>query len=338
MSVGVDIGSKTIKVVELSKEKGGFKLRASGIVGYSGTKPDKLRTDKEMTPLSQSLRKLHKEAKISGKEVVVALPESQVYTRTIKFPMLTDVEVASAVRWEAEQYIPIPLNEAVIQHQIIERRDNTTPPEVLVLLVAAPRSLVETYQRLIQLAGLTLIAAETELMALVRSLAPVEGTSLIVDFGSRSTNIAIANNGQLTFSRSISTAGEAFTRAIAQSLGIELQQAEEYKRTYGLSQTKLEGKVKRALDTIFRMVVDEIRKAVQFYQGEEKGEVPRSLILSGGTAGLPDTVSYLTKELGIEVVIGNPFSKISVDPEVAKSLSGYAPLYSIAVGLAMRGD
>jgi len=338
MSVGVDIGSKTIKIVELAKEKGGFRLRASGIVGYTGVTPDKLKLDKELTPLAQSIRKLHKEAKISSKEVVIALPESQVYTRTIKFPLLTDVEVASAVRWEAEQYIPIPLNEAVVQHQILERREDTTPPEVLVLLVATPRSLVEVYQRLTQLAGLTLIAVETELMALVRSLAPVDATSLIIDLGARSTNIAIANKGELSFSRSISTAGEAFTRAVAQSLGIEQTQAEEYKRTYGLSQTKLEGKVKKSLDAVFRMVIDEIRKAIQYYQGEEKGEVPRSLILSGGTAGMPEIVSSLSKELGLEVVIGNPFSKVSVDPEAAKSLSGYAPLYSIAVGLAMRGD
>lgn len=338
MSVGIDIGSKTIKIVELAKEKGGFRLRASGIVGYTGVTPDKLKLDKELTPLAQSIRKLHKEAKISSKEIVIALPESQVYTRTIKFPLLTDVEVASAVRWEAEQYIPIPLNEAVVQHQILERREDTTPPEVLVLLVATPRSLVEVYQRLTQLAGLTLVAVETELMALVRSLAPVDATSLIIDFGARSTNIAIANKGELSFSRSITTAGEAFTRAVAQSLGIDQGQAEEYKRTYGLSQSKLEGKVKKALDAVFRMVIDEIRKAIQYYQGEEKGEVPRSLILSGGTAGMPDIVSSLSKELGMEVVIGNPFSKVTVDPIAAKSLSGYAPLYSIAVGLAMRGD
>lgn len=338
MSVGVDVGSKTIKIVELEKEKSGFKLRASGIVGYSGASVDKLKTDKEMTPLAQTIRKLHKEAKISSKEVIVALPESQVYTRTIKFPLLNDAEVVSAVRWEAEQYIPIPLNEAVVQHQVLERREDATPPEVLVLLVAAPRSLVEAYQRLMQLSGLTLVAVETELMALVRSLAPNEGTALIADFGARSTNIAIAKNGQLNFSRSISTAGEAFTRAVAQSLGVEKQQAEEYKRTYGLSSSKLEGKVKKALDSLFRMVIDEMRKAVQFYQSEEKGDVPRSLILSGGTAGLPDVVSVLSRELNFEVVIGNPFSKVVVDPEAAKSLSGYAPLYSVAVGLAMRGE
>ena len=338
MSVGLDIGSKTIKIVELGKEKGGWKLKASGIVGYSGVMPERIKNDKELTPLALAIRKLHKEAKISTKEVSISLPEAQVYTRTIKFPLLTDAEVASAVKWEAEQYIPIPLEEAVVQHQILEKREDTTPPEVIILLVASPRKLVENYQKTVQLAGLNLVSAETELMALVRSLAPAGATALIADFGARSTNIAIAKNGQLSFSRSITTAGEAFTRAVAQGLGIERQQAEEYKRAYGLSVEKLEGKVKLALDPVFTMVVDEMRKAIQFYQTEERGEAPRSLVLSGGTAGMPEAVSVLTKHLGLEVVIGNPFSKIVVDPEAAKSLAGYAPLYSVAVGLAMRGD
>lgn len=338
MSVGLDIGSKTIKIIELAREGEGWRLRASGVVGYEGITPDKANTDKELMHLAQAIRRLHKEAKISSKEVAVAIPESQVYTRSIKFPLLTDAEVASAVKWEAEQYIPIPLNEAVVQHQIIEKREDATPPEVVVLLVAAPRSIVESYQKVVQLAGLTLISAETELMALVRSLAPPDATVLIADFGARSTNIAISKKGQLTFSRSVATAGEAFTRAVAQSLGIEKKQAEEYKRTYGLSGTKLEGKVKIALDPVFRMVADEIRKAIQFYQVEERGDSPQSLILSGGTVGMPEVVSALTKHLGLEVIVGNPFSKIIVDPEAAKTLAEYAPLYSIAVGLAMRGD
>ncbi len=338
MSVGLDIGSKTIKIVELGKEREGWKLKASGIVGHNGVMPERIKNDKELTPLALAIKKLHKEAKISTKEVTISLPEAQVYTRTIKFPLLTDSEVASAVKWEAEQYIPIPLEEAVVQHQILEKREDTTPPEVIVLLVASPRKLVENYQKTAQLAGLNLVSAETELMALVRSLAPADATVMIADFGARSTNIGIAKNGQLSFSRSITTAGEAFTRAVAQSLGIERQQAEEYKKTYGLSVEKLEGKVKGALDPVFTMVVDEMRKAIQFYQNEERGEAPKSLVLSGGTAGMPETVSVLTKHLGLEVVIGNPFSKIGVDPEAAKSLAGYAPLYSVAVGLAMRGD
>ncbi len=336
MSIGLDIGSKTIKIVELAKEGSGFKLEGSGIVGYSAKPPDQIIEDKEAGVIADAVKKLHKEARISGKDVSISLPETQSFTRTIKFPLLTDQEVDSAVKWEAEQYIPIPVEEAIIQHQILERREKTTPPEVIVLLVASPRALVEKYIRIVELAGLSVVGAETELMALVRALAPPDKTVLLIDFGASSSDIAIAKNGNLYFSRSIPTAGEAFTRAVSSTLGIEYQQAEEYKRIYGLSGTQLEGKIRGAIDPVFRLVTDEIKKAVHFFQTEENGEAPASVILSGGTSGMPEAASTLTKLLGLEVIYGNPFSKVAVDSEVAKAITPYAPLYSIAVGLAER--
>ncbi len=338
MSVGLDIGSKTIKMVELAKDGGKWKLRSSGVVGYSGNPIEHMQDDKELTALSGLIKKLHKESNVSSKNIAIALPEPQVFTRSIKFPLLTDQEVASAIKWEAEQYIPIPVNEAIIQHQILERRENASPPEVLALLVAAPRVLVEKYVKVAQIAGLTVTAVETELMSLVRALAPVDRTVLLVDFGARSTDIAIAKKGLLSFSRSIPTAGEAFTRAVAQSLGVEKKQAEEYKRTYGLSGSKLEGKISGALGPVFRLVADEIKKAIQFYQTEEKGDSPQTVILSGGTAGLPEVISALSKSLGLEVVVGNPFTKVILDPATAKKIAPYAPLYSIALGLALGGE
>ena len=336
--VGLDIGTKTIKILELEKRGSGWVLNGAGVVGYSGTPPENCKDDVEFRSIADIIRKLHKDAKISKKDVVISLPESQVFTRTIHFPLLTDQEITSAVKWEAEQYVPIPINEAVVQHEILERRDNATPPEVLVLLVAAPEALVEKYLRVMQLSGLTTIAAESELIALVRSLAPENQTSLVMDFGAHSTDIAVARNSRLVFSRSLPSAGEALTRAITQNLGIEPLQAEEYKKTYGLSSSQLEGKVKTALEPVINMITDEVKKAIHFYQTEEKGEVPKSVIISGGTAGLPEIVPYLSKGLNIEVVMGNPFDKISLSPETAKSLANYAPLYSIAAGLAMRGD
>lgn len=334
--VGLDIGSKTIKIVEVAKEGNAFRLKASGVIGFTGVTPDKATDVNELTSLATVIKKLHKEAGISSKEVAIALPEAQIFTRTVKFPPLTDQEIASAVKWEAEQYIPIPIADAIIQHQIIGRKETSVPPEVVVLLVAAPKSLVEPYIRVAQAAGLSVVGVETELIALSRSLAPQNQTVLLVDFGARSTDIAVVKNGQLTFTRTIPTAGEAFTRAVAQSLGVEISQAEEYKRTYGLSGSQLEGKIKIALDPIFRVVVEEMKKAIHFYQSEEKEEAPKSIILSGGTAGMPEAISLLSKMMGLEVVIGNPFAKIAVDPEAAKSLASFAPLYSIAVGLAMR--
>lgn len=334
--VGLDIGSKTIKIVELQKEGEAHTLLASGIVGYSGTTIEKINDDKDLAVLGQIIRKLHEEAGVSSKDIVVSLPEQQVFTRTIKFPLLTDAEIASAVKWEAEQYIPIPVAEAIIQHTILLRNEKTTPPEVLVLLVAAPRTIVEKYTKVIQFAGLNAIAVETELIALTRSLAPQGQTVLLVDLGAGSTDIAIARDGLLSFSRSIPIAGEAFTRAVSQALGVSGAQAEEYKKTYGLEASQLEGKVKGALDPVLRLVVDEIRKAISYYQTEEKGEAPTAVMISGGTSGMPQIISIMTNLLGLEVGVANPFARVRVDPETAKRLAPYAPLYSVAVGLAMR--
>lgn len=334
--VGIDIGSKTIKVVELQKEGNGFTLSASGIVGYSGQSVEKMVDDKEFANLGEVVKKLHSEAGVSSKDVVISLPEQQVFTRTIKFPLLTDAEIASAVKWESEQYIPIPVNEAIIQHSILQRNETSSPPEVLVLLVAAPRVVVERYTKVISSAGLNTVAVETELIALTRSLAPADKTILLVDLGAGSTDIAIAKNGLLSFSRSIPIAGEAFTRAVSQGLGISAVQAEEYKKTYGLETKELEGKIKIALDPVLRMVVDEVKKAINFYQTEEKGDAPSAVVISGGSSGMPQMISSLSSLLGLEVLIANPFSSVSIDPETAQKLAPYSPLYSVAVGLAMR--
>lgn len=333
---GLDIGSKTIKIVELQKEGDAFNLLASGIVGYSGTNVEKMTDEKEMTTLAQVIKKLHDQAGVSSKDVVISLPESQVFTRTIKFPLLTDAEISSAVKWESEQYIPIPVAEAIIQHTVLLRNEKASPPEVIVLLVAAPRVVVEKYTKVTTLAGLNPVAVETELIALTRALAPPGRTVLLVDLGAGSTDIAIARDSLLSFSRSIPIAGEAFTRAVSQGLGVTGTQAEEYKKTYGLENTQLEGKVKGALDPVLRLVVDEIKKAVSYYQTEEKGEAPNAIVISGGSSGMPQITSMMTGLLGIESIIANPFGKVRTDAETAKKLAPYAPLYSVAVGLAMR--
>lgn len=247
MSIGIDIGSKTIKAVEISFEGGKNVLKTAGIIGVAADGLDHIQDEKEYGTFAESIKKLFKDAKFTSHDVSIALPESQVFTRPIKLPLLTDQEVASAIKWQAEESIPIPIKETIVQHIILEKRENTTPPEVLVLLVAAPRILVEKYVKVAGLAGLNVVGVETELMALTRAVGPPNQTAVIVDFGARSTDIAISKNSQLVFSRTIPTAGEAFTRAVAQALGMETGQAEEYKKTYGLSGTQLEGKVGSAL-------------------------------------------------------------------------------------------
>lgn len=335
--LGIDIGSKTIKIVELEKNGASYSLLASGVVGYSGSTVDKMSDDKEIAALAQVLKKLCAEARVTSKEAVISIPEPLAFTRTIKFPPLTDAEIASAIKWEVEQYIPIPVSEAVIQHSILKRNDVVgTSPGVTVLLVAAPRLIVEKYVKVVQIAGLNVVAVETELIALARCLAPPDKTVLLTDLGGSSTNLAIADHGLLAFSRSLPVAGDAFTRAVAQTLSITPQQAEEYKKTYGLSAGQLEGKIKGALDSVVRLVSDEIKKAVSYYLTEEKGETPTTLVMSGGSSGMPEMITALSKTVGMEVVVGNPFMHIKIDPAFAQKLASFAPLYGVAVGLAMR--
>ena len=120
-------------------------------------------------------------------------------------------------------------------------------------------------------------------------------------------------------------------------MGVEEKQAEQYKIAYGLSDKHLEGKIKAVLDPVFRLVADEIRKAIYFYQADEKGATPSSVIIAGGSAAMPEIVSAIIKFINLEVIVGNPFNKIIVDPEAQKTLALYSHLYSVAVGLAMRG-
>ncbi|HLD92146.1 MAG TPA: type IV pilus assembly protein PilM [Patescibacteria group bacterium] len=334
--VGIDIGSKSIKVIEAKKSSNSWQLLVSGAVGFNGTAPEKMIAEDEFAKAGELLKKTVSQIKISSKDVNIGLPERLVFSRVIKFPMLTDEEVVAAIKWEAEQYIPIPLNEAVIQHVVLEKKEN--PAEILVLLIAVPKTIVEKYIKIVRLAGLNPISAETELIALSRSLAPATGTSLILDLGANSTNMAIVKNSKIYFTRSIPVAGEAFTRAVSQGMGVTPEQAEEYKKTYGLSTSQLEGKIKNALDPVMRMVVDEIKKAIHFYQTEGQTEMPSSVILTGGASFMPEIQSYLTDLLSLETVIGDPFSKFTIDSETAKSLIPYSSYYGTAAGLAMREE
>lgn len=339
MSIGLDIGSKTIKVVELSRAGDKFDLKSAGVIGYpAATSLEALTDEKQLTSLAQTIKKLCKDAKLSSKNVSLSIPETQSFTRLMKFPLLTDQEIDSAVRWEAEEYIPIPVKEAVIEHQVLERRDTGNPPQVLVLLIAVHKEVIERYLKLLNLADLNAVAVETELMSLTRSLAPPDKTVLIVDFGASSSDIAVVKNEQVFFSRSVPTAGDAFTRAVAQSIGATPEQAEQYKRTYGLSPDQLEGKVYRSLSPVIKTVIEEIKKSVHYYQLEVKGDPPSSVILSGGSSAIPGVSTAFTQLLNLEVVIGSPFRKINVDPSSAQNLANYAPLYAVAAGLAMRGD
>lgn len=330
MSFGLDIGTHSVKVVELAREGKNLRLVASGI---AASPPGAIQSnsEKDLAKVSETIKKLVSDVKVSKKQVVFALPEQSVYTRLVAFPPLSEEEVNSAIEWQAEGYIPIPKKDAVLDWEIVAKNDRN----VQVLLVATPKALVDKYMKIVEDAGLNPVAVETELVALTRSIAPVGRTALIIDFGATSTDLAVAVNRQLMFARSIPTAGTALTRAVAQGIGVEVAQAEEYKKTYGLTRA-LEGKVKGALSGVVAPLLDEIKKALGFWQSEHPDLPVQIGFLTGGTAGLPEIIPGVAGALQIEISMGNPFAYVAVEDRLAKSIAPHSPLYAIAAGLAMR--
>lgn len=332
--IGIDIGSASIKVVELAPTgKNKWKLMAAaampsiagGIMGNQNNIP----------MISQALVKLIKESGAKSRRVVAALPEEQVSSHVVEMPVMSEDEARQALQWQVEQYIPIPADKASWSYQII--RKDAANGSMEVMLVAAAKNLVNTYMQVLEKAGLEVIALETELMATARAIIPAEVTlSLIVDVGSKSTDLGIVSNGQMMFSRTIPTAGDAFTRSIETAVGLTTAQAEQYKNTYGFDQSKLEGKIFTAMKPVLAVIAGEIKKTTEFYISKHPGETLKAVFLSGGISTLPEISAVLSGMVGTEVAIANPFFKIALDNQQAKALAGDGPFYSVAVGLAER--
>lgn len=337
--IGIDLGSRTIKIVEVLPGKDGAQLLAAGEVA---TPPKALLSSlpADHEAIAIALKELLKEAGVKNRNAVLALPEAQVFTRVIEVPQLSERELASAIKWEAEQYIPLPLDQVNLDFAILRDSHETGRNVMEVLLVAAPKILTEKYISIMERADITPIAAETEILSASRVIVkttPQICTVMLASMGAQTTDIAITKGGILTFTRSISAGGEALTRAISQGVDIDLTQAEEYKKTYGLEVDKLEGKLLTAVRPILDSITSEMKRAIVYFEEKNKDERVDTLLLTGGTAKTPGLVPYFTQVLGLETQLANPWLAVKKDARF-NVLDPEAPMFTIAVGLTLRNQ
>lgn len=343
---GLDIGTHSVKLIEI--DTGGQRPVLTA-AAFALTPPKALVSEspEDYQALGTVIKQLHASAKIETNKVVASLPESQVFSRIIELPTTKIEDISSSIRYEAEQYIPIPMSEVRLDYQIVSQGNNGGKTEVLI--VAAPLILINKFLTVQKMADLEPIALETEILATSRTVynAGFTQTTMVISLGNQATDICIVDNGLVIFTRSISTGGAVLARAVAQELGFELDQAEQYKRTYGLDESQMEGKVVAAIKPVFDIVVDEIRRAMAFFANKKPDKSIQNVIVAGGTAKLPGLTQYLSSSLGIPVEILNPWNNIdisqnikSIDTKdhqtVADYLTNEAPTYTVAVGLALR--
>lgn len=334
--VGLDVGTKNIKAVQLAREKEKTSLLAAGYIATPARPVDNA-GDKYEQMLADSINRLVHEMKLSTTAVCASLPSSKVITRVIEVPILKEEELASAIAWEAESYIPLPLSKVKLDYCIVEKKKDAQ--KMKVLLVAAPIAIIEEYMRIITLAGLTPVALETEILAASRSISksfPDLKNALVVSQGATATEIALLHDLLLIYTKCCPIGGNVITRALATELGFEEATAEEYKKTYGLEEDKLEGKIAKAISPFFTNIISEIEKTADYFKEQYPQEEINAIVLCGGGAKLPKAILALTKNLGLDTQISNPFVDLAVDPNVSSILLPDASLYTIAVGLALR--
>jgi type IV pilus assembly protein PilM len=264
-SFGLDIGISTIKAVDLSVVKDSVKLTACIIAptppkGMISESP----TDEE--EMAQVIKKTVQDAGINNKNVNVALPDNQVYSKVVEMPYLSDKELSSAIYWEAEQYMPIPLASVSLAWHVISRPAKPNSGEKMrVLMVGAPNVAVKKYQKILTMAGLSLNTMETEIISAVRALTfylppNSNAPTIIVNIGDVATSLAIVVRSDILFTYSLPVGSAAINRAISADFGLSDVQAEEYKRTYGILKNPLGHKIGASTEPILNSILAEVKK------------------------------------------------------------------------------
>lgn len=326
---GLDIGSAQVKVLQVATGKEGLKVAHFGLANLTDVDP------------TVAVRQAIKESGIKGSaEVNLALPESEIYTRIIKTSRLSETELASSIKYEAEQYVPVSLEEVELYHQVLSGGDfgGEDKKTMRVLLIAVPKERLKKITDLMDKIGLIPKSLETELFSLKRVFADASKNQVLLLFGHKTTDLMILNKGVPVFLHSMASGGLALTKNLSTELDLTEDQAEQYKRTYGLREDLLEGKIAKTLSPMIDQVVNQINKAFVYVQQLGLKKLPEQLIVAGGGAALPGLSSYLVKKLNVEVIVGNPFSRFIRDEEFKKIITneGNSQL-SVVTGLAIKG-
>ncbi|HEX8923698.1 MAG TPA: type IV pilus assembly protein PilM [Patescibacteria group bacterium] len=336
--LGIDVGIGSIKVVSLSKVGEELVLDAIG----EGKTPaaDWINGDsknKAIEEVGASIKTLLSDMKVKGRQVVTCLPEDAVVSRLVNLPPLKENEIRDALKFEAETFIPYPLDQVSIDYEIVEQDE---AGRLSVFAIAARTDLIQSYIKLFKSIGLELTALESPAVSMRRVVNNVVGNTssiLVVDMGEKYSDLMAINNGNIRFTRSLSVGGESLTRAISINLGLDMPSAEEYKKAYGMKELELEGKIKNAILPVFGSMAEEIRRAMALFR-EEQNKAIDLLMLSGGGANLPGLAEELTKVLGVEVQVIQPFLKINTQKiSVPINLNSEGCRFSLSVGLALRG-
>lgn len=351
--LGIDIGTSSIKVVELSQEAGRWKLENYGMYelrsrgGQSDTATTV--TDLPDDAIVDALKSILTTSGMKSRDAVAAVSSFSTFATVIEMPYTSEEDLAKTIPFEARKYIPVPLDQVVLDWSIIGVVDSKggssavptgpipagTNVAVEVFLAAVPKDETARYQRIMKMAGINLTALELENSSVVRALLGNDlSPTAILNIGGRSTSIIVVNRGYERLSHNYEIGGYEMTKAIAGAMNIGADQAEGMKRKYGLIDSP-ENRVRSALMPLVDMMIFETDKTIESYEQSRNQHIDR-IVLVGGLANMPGLAEYVKQRIPREVLIGNIFARLVHAPELAPLAQTLSNTLVIAVGCAMR--
>jgi len=349
--LGVDFGTSSIKVVELLYKDQKVSLENYGIADLDWFNNLKQQSDLKDLPyeqkLNSALKKLLEKMHLTSGMAYVSIPGFSGLITILDLLDMPDEELAKAIKFEAQKYIPSSLDEVVMSWEVIEHINNNNLPlgqaagnsegnKMRVLLVAAPKKDIEHYNRLVSDTKLKVEAVELETFSIVRSLVGDDsnGIFLIIDIGARATNIILVEKGTVLVNRNIDAGGNEITTAISDSMSISKQRAENFKKG---EKDLLNSKESYLVIPILEFITSESKRILNAYKLKNRDVRIDGVLLSGGTSKMKGLEEYFTSSLGTTVTLGNPWRKIAAEGENALLIKNLGTSFSVAIGLALRG-
>ena len=341
LAIGLDIGSSSVKLVQLKERKGGYALQAFGTARLP---PETIVDGALMNSAAvvQAIQELVSAQHVKGREVAIGVRGHSVIIKKISLPRMSQEELDESIQWEAEQYIPFDVKDVNIDTQILTPQGDAAG-QMDVLLVAAKKDMINDYTAVCAEAGLSATVVDVDAFAVQNAYEvsyEISGeTTVLINVGAAVTNINILANGSTTFTRDVTMGGNSFTEEIQKQLNVSYEEAETLKvGGQGETDAVVPQEVERVIQGVSEQLAGEIQRSLDFYAATAADNRIARVFLSGGTARIPALFKVLEHRAAVPVEILNPFKSIEIDNRRFDPalLTGAASSAAVAVGLALR--
>jgi len=350
----IDFGARSIKVAKVHRTSDGFELDNYGIT----LSPEGAIANGEIfNPIvvADALIELLKNSGIRDRKAIIAITGQKVIVREIVFPLMEDKELMAGVMWEAPKYVPYDLDESIIDAEKVEEFVEKDGNKMMkVLLVAAPKNIIQPYMEVLKKARITPkivdVVSSAHIRAFKNNLSDKKEEKqessiidIILSIGASNTILTLVGKNNLKFTRDILVGGSDITKAIAKSFNISFDEAEKLKRETKIAlgpgaEEENKNESEKIIVKILNQVTKEVRKSLSYYKTQSQKVKYSKMILSGGCANIDNIKDLLSEQFEIPVIIGNPLEDLKIDKRVfdIRRMEKLKDTLATVTGLAMR--